>query len=525
MSNGPPVYNVNSGKRESGVSALAQVAVVALVVAGAVFGWYKFSFEKKRVADLAVAAKQKTEADDHIALLAAEKLFGEIGTEEKLTEDDAILVSLAEIQAQLYQAYGLASAKAKAERYVGMARDRDVKKAERYAAEAYLLLGDNRAAEAEAMLLDIVQNKGARHAKLLHGLAVAKLAQGKAKDAVVSALEGQKLSTQLVRLPIAEGDAYLAQGNFAAAANAYNKAKKLNPDHLRARTAITIVAAVSRLGKPELLLGEMDRLMAEATAEAPPRVRGFIDYGKGEIYLVDNKSKEALASAEASLATDPGQAATLALKGRALAKLGKVDDAKKAFDEALTAAPSSLPIAKAAALTLKRAGKEKDGVVYLQKVVTANPENGMAHAELALVQAAIGQGKDALKTADEAIAKLGNASDLAVFAKARALHADKQLVPALDTYKEALSYHANPEWPELYFALADLRFDEKNWDEAIGAYESAIKFWDKQGGSIDDVADAWEQIGKSYQGMGGKKAKQAKEYFEKADNLRKGKTS
>jgi len=517
-------YNRNA-KKESGLAAIVQVVLFAAVVAAGVFGWWKFSGEKKRIADLAVAAKQKTEADDHVALAAAAQLFDQIdATGAKQMSDDGIVAALAEIEAQLYQAYGVAESKAKAERYIGVARDRDIKKAERYAAEAYLMLGDGRAAEAEAFLIDIVQNKGARHAKLLHALAISKLQQGKAKDAVATAIEGQKLSTQLVRLPIAEGDAYLALGNYTAAANAYNKAKKLNPDHLRARTAITIVAAVSRLGKPDLLQGELDRLRAEAGPTAPPRVRGFIEYGKGEVFLVDNKAKEGLAMAEASLTTDPGQAMTLGLKGRALAKLGKIDEARKAYDEALTVAPSSLPIAKAAALTLKRAGKEKDGVAYLQKVVAANPENGMAHAELAIVEAAVGLAAEATKEAEEAVAKLGNASDVAVFAKARALHANKKLPEALEVYKEALGYHGNPDWPELYFALGDLRFDEKNWDEAVGAYESAIKFWDKQGGSIDDIADAWEQIGKSYQGMGGTKAKGAKEFLDKADNLRKGRT-
>jgi hypothetical protein len=67
--------------------------------------------------------------------------------------------------------------------------------------------------------------------------------------------------------------------------------------------------------------------------------------------------------------------------------------------------------------------------------------------------------------------------------------------------------------------------DEKNWEEAISAYESAIKFLDKQGGSIDDVADAWDLIGKANQNMGKKRQKEAKEAFEKADALRKGKTA
>jgi tetratricopeptide (TPR) repeat protein len=526
MSNGPSGYSVNT-KRESGASALVQILVVAGLVGGGVFGWAKFSGEKKRVADLAVKAKEATEGDDAPALLKARQLFSEIGSEEKLLEDDAILASLAELESQLFFAYGMPEAKEVAQRYVGKAKDRDLKKAERYAAEAYLLLGEGRSAEAETMLMDIINNRGARHAKLLHALAVAKLAQGKAKEAVAAAVEGQKLSTQLVRLPIAEGDAFMAQGNYAGALNAYNKAKKLNPDHLRAKTAITVVAGISRQGKPELLQKELDRLLEEANqlhANAPPpRVKAFIEYGKGELFLVENKAVEALAMAEASLTTDPGQAVSLSLKGRALAKLGKTAEAKTAFDEALTVAPSSLPIAKAAALTMRRAGKPAEGIAYMQKVVASNPENGIGHAELALVLASIGQGKEGLKEAEEAIKILGNAHDIAVFSKARSLHADGQVDKAMEAYKEALSFHGNQEWAELYLALGELRMAEKDWEEAASAFDSAIKFWDKQGGSIDDIADAWELIGKAYGNMGKKKAKESKDALDKAEGLRKGK--
>lgn len=527
MSNGRTGYTVNT-KRESGASALVQILVVAGLVGGGVFGWSKISGEKKRVAELAVKAKEATGGDDAPALLKAKALFLEIDPNvDKVIEDDAILAAMAEIEAQLYFAYGVADAKDAANRYVGKARERDLKKAERYAAEAYLMLGDGKANEAEALLMDIVNNRGARHAKLLHALAVAKLQQGKAKEAVVAAQEGQKLSTQLARLPIAEGDSYMALGNYAGAKNAYLKALKINPDHLRAKTAITIVAGISREGKPELLVKELDRLLEGANQihnnAPPPRVKAFIEYGKGELALVNNNAADALVNAEASLATDPGQATALGLKGRALAKLGKTAEAKAAFDEALTAAPSSLPIARAAAMTMKRAGQGKDGLPYLQKVVAANPENGIGHAELSLFLSGLGNGKEGAVEAEEAIKILGNAHDLAVFAKARAMHADGQTEKALEVYKEALGYHGNPDWPELYMALGDVRMDEKNWEEAIGAYESAIKFLDKQGGSIDDVADAWEMIAKANTNMGKKRVKEAKEAQDKADALRKGK--
>jgi tetratricopeptide (TPR) repeat protein len=511
-------------KREGAGSALIQVVIVGALIGGGVFFYAKTQNENKRVMELAVAAKEKTEGDDAAALLEAKKRLSEI-PEDKLTKNDAILSTAAEIDAQLFQAYGVADAKTKAQQYLQILKDREVRTAERYAAEAYIMLGEGKANEAEALLMDLVNNKGARHAKLLHALSVAKLAQGKAKEAVVAAQEGQKLSTQLVRLPIAEGDALLALGNIPSAANAYLKATKLNPDHLRARTALALTAAISRQGKPELLRKSLDNLLEEANTKLgtpPPRVKGFIEYAKGEIFLVDNDAKNALDMAEQSITTDPGQPATFALKGRALAKLGKVPDALKAFDDALAIAPSSLPIAKSAYEVLLRAGKPNDGIAYLEKVKAANPDNGMSYVELALAQSLAGNGKDALKNADTAIEKLGNAHDLAVFAKGRALQADGQLDKARETYLEAVGYHQNQEWPELWYAMGQLRMSEKNYEEAAQSFDQAVKFWDKQGGSIDWVADAYEGLGKAYEGMGKAKKKEAAEALQKAADLRKG---
>jgi tetratricopeptide (TPR) repeat protein len=512
-------------KREGAGSALVQVIVVSALVAGTVFVYAKRQGAEKEILDLAVRAKEKTAGDDAPALLAAKAELAKIG-EDKILRNNAILSTAAELEAQLFQTYGVADARAKAQQYVGTLKDREVRTAERYAAEAYLMLGEGKTNEAEALLMDLVNDKGVRHAKLLHALSIAKLAQGKAKEAVVAAQEGQKLSTQLVRLPIAEGDALLALGNIPSAANAYLKATKLNPDHLRARTALALTAAVSRQGKPDLLRKGLDALLEEANAQhahaPPPRVQGFIEYAQGEIYLVENLAKEALAAAEQSIATDPTQPATFALKGRALAKLSKVEEAKKAFDEAMALAPSSLPIAKAAYDVLSRAGKPKDGVAYLEKVQVANPENGMIYVELSLAQAQAGKGKDALQNADAALDKLGNAHDLALFAKGRAMQATGKLDDARTIYGEALSNHLTPDWPELYFAMGLLRLQEKNYDEAVQAFEQAVKFWDKQGGSIDYVADAYENMGKAYDAQGKKKKREAQGAFQKADDLRKG---
>ena len=527
MAGPTPAGYTRNVKRETGISALVQVILVSALVGGGVFIYWRFQSEEKRVMDLAVSAKELTGGDDAPALLKAKKKFAEI-PEDRIEKNDAILGTAAELEAQLFQAYGVKESKAKADRYIALLKDKEVNSAERYAAEAYVLLGDGRANEAETMLMDLVNNRGARHAKLLHALSVAKLQQGKGKEAVVAAQEGQKLSTQLVRLPIAEGDALYAIGNVPSAANAYLKAKKLNADHMRARTALTLLAALTRQAKSTELIKELDRQLQETQehpdygGNPPPRVKGFIEYAKGEVYLADNNAKEALTFAEASMTTDPGQPSTYALKGRALAKLAKLEDARASFDEALKIAPSSLPIAKAAYDVLARSGKAADGLIYLQKVIEANPENGMSYVELSLAQSLAGKGKDALASADKAIEKLGNAHDLAVFAKGRALQADNQLDKARETYGEALGYHNNPDWPELYFALGQLRFAEKNYEDAVGSLGQAIKIWDKTGASIDLVADAWELTGKAFDAMGKKHKGEAREAFQKADALRKG---
>ena len=508
-------------KRESAASALVQVAVALVVVGLGVFFYARSATEKERVATLAKSAMEAALGDDAFALLKAKKSYEEIGDEKKLVSNDTVLANVSELEAQLVQAYGLTAERERADHFVALARDRDVKKAERYAAEAYLLIADGKAVEAEHVIT-AVTDRGVRHPKLLHALSVAKLAQGKAKEAAVAAEEGMKLSSQLVRLPIALGDALLEQGNYPSAYAAYKKALALNGNHLRARGGIDLTQAISRQGKPALLLKDMDTLLADAGG-TPPRVKGFLEYVKGEIFLVDNNAAQAQVLAERALATDPSLAAAVGLKARALAKLGKLDDAKKAFNDAIALAPSSLPIARAASDTLARAGKPLEGLPFLEKVRDANVDNGLVYVYLALAQANAGKAKDATATAALAIDKLGNNHELAVFAKGRALQAEGSLDKARETYLEALSARGSADWPQLFYEMGNIRLAEKNWDDAAGAFQESIRLSDKLGGSLDELGDAWDGLSKAYVGMGAKKAKEAKDAAAKAESYRKAK--
>src|SRR5947207_5935426 len=99
-------------------SAIIQVVIVAALVAGGVFVYARRQTDIKQTMEAAKAAKEKTEGDDAPALLAAKKQLDEIGA-EKIEKNDAILATYAEIEAQLFQAYGVQDAKPIAQKYVG----------------------------------------------------------------------------------------------------------------------------------------------------------------------------------------------------------------------------------------------------------------------------------------------------------------------------------------------------------------------------------------------------------------------
>lgn len=519
-------------KRETPVVAFVQI-ILAIAVAGGVLFWYSQHVGKKKaVADLREKAAEAARGDDAPALLKAKSLYSQIPEHGvSIADDDRALVMMAELNAQLYQGYGMQDARADAQKWVNEAKAQDVKKAERFAAEAYLLIGDGQAQQAEQMLRELTDKRGVRHGKILHALSVAEYELGKYKQAQAAAEQGMKLMTGLARLPIAHGDAMLAQGNYGSARNAYKRALQINGNHLRARTAILYAQAVAGDGNPRLLHKEAAKLREEATTQTggtpPPRSLAFIEFAEGEIFIREGEDKEALEQANKALETYPKLHAAHVLKGRALARLGKPAEAVVAFQEALKAAPTSVPYAQLASETLWRIKKSKQAVPLAKSVTDAAPKDGKAWVTLAIAQARAGDGKGATQSAEQAIKILGNAHELALFAKARALQASGSLDKARETYNEALGARQDPKWPEVYFEMGWVRFAEKNYEDATALFQEAVKLWEKGNGSLDQIADAMEAMADSIARTGkGRTAKKnralADELREKAEKVRRG---
>jgi tetratricopeptide (TPR) repeat protein len=512
-----------AGSTESAGSAFAQLAIGAAIVGGLLFWYYGYAKEKEEIHNLIVEAREKLVGDDVYALMAANEGFQKAADRMGEDVDDKIVGSLAEINAILFQSYGMSDLAETAKKYVELAKERDLRTEDRYSAEAYVLLGEGHPERAERVVTALT-DKGIRRPKLLHALSVAKLQQGKAKEAQRAAEEGTKITTSLVRLPVAHGDSLLAQGMYFSAMMSYDKALRMNEGHQRAAISKLLVEAISRKKEARYLHKMVDTFLGNLGENPPKRLHALAEYTHGEVYLIEGKIEDALKKAVLAIQIDPNLHDAFSLQARALGRKGDIDKAQKVFQDLLARMPTSVPYAKAGFEVLHRAGKTKEGVVLLEKVEQANKENALIYPALSIAQAKAGKAKEALKSAEIAVEKLGNAHPEAIFAKARALQANRKFKDAEKAYAEAISYNkAGPIWPEVFYEMGWMRFEEKAFGNAADLFKQSIEQWEKARAPIDTIVDAYLARAKALQNTRNRKnAKEAKALIEKAKSLQAG---
>ena len=358
---------------ESVPSVVIQILVFTVVVVGALAWYYSHVSELKRVAELFAKAREVQAGGDATAFLEARRYYTETG---KVMEDDRLLAHMGEVTALLYGVYGMDELADETNDYVNEMLARDLRKAEIRSGKrisTWVAAAKSRCLRPGQSVITAMTSQGIRHGKMLHALSMAVTAQGRPEEGQKAAEEGMKLATGLVRLPIAQGDALLAQENYGSARAAYAKALATNGQH-RARAAVQLTDAITRQGKPALLLRECDKLMAELVAthpeSVPVRTKAFILYTKGEVQLVGGQAEEALKLAEESIQTYRYSDRAHLLKGRALTRLGKADEAKAAFAEATKLSPKSLDIAKQIVWHLNMLEDKEGALATLEAVKT-----------------------------------------------------------------------------------------------------------------------------------------------------------
>ena len=137
----------------------------------------------------------------------------------------------------------------------------------------------------------------------------------------------------------------LKMGRFDEAIVQYNKALGIDPNFINSHFGIA--AALAYSGKPSEAQSELQKITTKARSDGERRTALFgamivaVDSGKLDQALAEVDKQYALGQKSNDM---PAMAGDLLLKGNILLEMGKPDDARKAYDQALkTTADSNVP--------------------------------------------------------------------------------------------------------------------------------------------------------------------------------------
>lgn len=229
--------------------------------------------------------------------------------------------------------------------------------------------------EAESYLRKAVFNApNAPGAKRL--LALTHLRMGKTDLALAEVGELLKLSDDPGIVALA-GEAHLANGDVAAAARHYERAKALAPKNSFMQTRLGVIHFAA--GEPERAIRELEAASA-SDANAHQADLALITN-----YLRGRKAAEALAALAALEKKQPGNPMTHNLKGAALVVKNDFAGARASFERALELQPAHMPAVRNLARLDLRDNRPDVAKKRYQAVLDKDPNNEQALIGLAAV--------------------------------------------------------------------------------------------------------------------------------------------
>ncbi len=456
------------GGRESLPSALVQVAVVAVLLAGGVtYLVHQGKVRQQtdaRMKEARALAQRDNPADLDKALGELEALFA---LDAKAGDAHALA---ADVYTRLWLEHGRAEAESKAREHLVRAEALESRSGERYGVRVRHQLAAGKADEAQRTL-EALKAQGATSPKLWLAEAQTLQARGllvEARQAFARASDG---AWKEPRYAVAQGEALLDEGMYPQALEALRKATSASPDHLRARLSLAL-AQLYAGGKRD----EVTRVLEDVQtreAELSPVLQARAHVVRAALAMADGHEQKARKAAEEALALHKEEHHAHYVLARTLAAQ-KDPGARAAFQAAVALRPTASLLYLEGARALRQAGDMGGALTLLDAYETVFRDVKVAHGEQGAVPAldrddrywlARGGVLEAAGKADEALAAYDRAVSVQGLGLARARYAKGALLLARKDYTAAqpLLAAVAPEdgtgmLPEAYEAMGDLLF-------------------------------------------------------------------
>lgn len=461
-------------KKESFGSAMLQIGLVGVVLAGGFFFFHKNNQTKKEVAEKMKEARLQVVRNNPADL---QKTLAQIDEILKLDANAGEALALAaSVHTDLWLNHKVAGSEQKAKDFLARAENTEIRTEERYGTRALHILASGDAAGAEKYVEEL-RKQGANAAKLFHAQSMAYKAQGQLSLARTAAVSAMDKAWKDPQYSSSFAELLLEEGMTLQALDALNKATGANPDHLRAR----VDGAIARLLRKDRMKEAAEYaadVLGRPEAELTPGLRARALAAKAMVFNVETKWDEALKAADEGLALNADE--TWAMLARAEALAGKKDAGAAAAFEALVAKAKTAPIFYfQGAQALQNMGAGPQGMALLDKYEAVFKDIRIPHADgtstpmldrddrywLAKGDILRSAGKDdeALGAYDRAIAAKNINLVKAYYAKGK-IYADRKDYPkAIEMLENIALPDGTGQLAEAYMVMGEVLFAKKEW--------------------------------------------------------------
>lgn len=452
--------------RESPAKALVQIAVAAVLLAGAVGLYWKRAQTRKQVYELDKAGRELMLRDNPKDLVAArEKLAQALALD---ASDPFAVSSTALIDVLLWGTYGLPAEKPAADQAVAQTEAINAPIEEHFAAVGLYKL-KNGEVEPAATYLEGVIKKGGAPGGIANAMGLARRAQGKLDEARAFLKKGSDLGWRNPRFGDDLADSYLADGDPINAQAFFAKALEANSEHLRSRIGLDR-ARIARGIELNKVTADLDELQAKPAAELTPTLAAMAFTARAEQRRNEQKLDEALKLADQAIAADPSYPWGYAVKGSTLA-WKNAPGVAEAYEKAIALDPHVGFFYFDAARSLARAKNAAKAEGFMASYAKALKVDDRYHLTYGDLLRELGNLDKAQAEYGEAL-KLNGLNARAHFALGEVLLAKSELPKAQGEFEKALAAQHN--FPDAQVELGNIKFQQKSYEDALQEFAKAL---------------------------------------------------